>query len=161
MLWGCYTLAGGWCTIENMKQFFFLGRLVKMFYVALVMGVLVRLRGCWNTYPSRRNLLPFHRWTTPSLPNIYLFKSCRQSVPPRVRISFCCVLILAYLLQVRRHVEGQIIVFDDSKLHKAFNDSTGDRLVLIVDMKRPSWIPLGTAEGEHTPELDAFIDAFR
>lgn len=58
-------------------------------------------------------------------------------------------------------MEGQIIVFDDSKLHKAFNDSTGDRLVLIVDMKRPSWIPLGTAEGEHTPELDAFIDAFR
>ena len=63
--------------------------------------------------------------------------------------------------QIRHHAEGEIIVFDDSKMHKAFNDSTGDRLVLIVDMLRPSWIPLGIAEGEHTPELDAFIDAFR
>lgn len=63
--------------------------------------------------------------------------------------------------QVRCHAEGEIIVFDDSKLHKAFNESTTERLVLIVDILRPPGIPLGTAEGGHTPELDAFIDAFR
>ncbi|CAM9506624.1 unnamed protein product, partial [Ectocarpus sp. 8 AP-2014] len=63
--------------------------------------------------------------------------------------------------QVRHHVEGEIIVFDDSKLHKAFNESSGERLVLIVDILRPPGVPLGTADGEHTPELDAFIDAFR
>lgn len=63
--------------------------------------------------------------------------------------------------QVRRHAEGEIIVFDDSKLHKAFNHATRDRLVLIVDILRPPGVPLGTAEGAHTPELDAFIDAFR
>eukprot|EP00752_Nemacystus_decipiens_P001888 g1818.t1 len=63
--------------------------------------------------------------------------------------------------EVRLHAEGEIIVFDDSKLHKAFNESSGERLVLIVDILRPPGIPLGTADGDHTPELDGFIDAFR
>ena len=53
------------------------------------------------------------------------------------------------------------MVFDDSKLHKAFNGCTEERLVLIVDLLRPPGVPLGTADGEHTPELDAFIEAFR
>ena len=39
--------------------------------------------------------------------------------------------------------------------------SDQDRVVLIVDILRPSWIPLGTAEGGHTEELDQFIDMFR
>lgn len=63
--------------------------------------------------------------------------------------------------QVVNHVEGEIVVFDDSKLHRAFNNSTSDRLVLIVDILRPPGIALGTAEGGHTPELDSFINAFR
>ena len=62
---------------------------------------------------------------------------------------------------MQRHVEGEIMVFDDSKLHKAFNGCTEERLVLIVDLLRPPGVPLGTADGEHTPELDAFIEAFR
>ncbi|CAM9689242.1 unnamed protein product [Choristocarpus tenellus] len=62
--------------------------------------------------------------------------------------------------EVRYHVEGEVLVFDDSKLHKAFNESDGDRLVLIVDILRPPGMPLGTAEGGHTPELDNFIAAF-
>lgn len=64
-------------------------------------------------------------------------------------------------VQVQHHAEGEIIVFDDSKLHKAFNESSGERLVLIVDILRPPGIPLGTADGDHTPELDGFINAFR
>ncbi|CAM9300143.1 unnamed protein product, partial [Pylaiella littoralis] len=63
--------------------------------------------------------------------------------------------------EVQHHAEGEIIVFDDSKLHKAFNESSGERLVLIVDILRPPGIPLGTADGDHTPELDDFINAFR
>lgn len=86
------------------------------------------------------------------------------------------------------HVEGEIIVFDDSKIHKAFNlpiekshlvqettfgglptptetstDETQnfDRIVLIIDLIRPSHIPLGGATGQHTQELDSLISAFR
>jgi hypothetical protein len=78
------------------------------------------------------------------------------------------------------HETGKIIVFDDSKIHKAFNvrkgendsdsdsgderpnttDGSADRIVLIVDLMRPSHIPLGNATGGHTAELDTFISAF-
>lgn len=53
---------------------------------------------------------------------------------------------------------GSIICFDDSKVHRAFNYSqTEERVVLIVDLERPSYLPRGTAKGGHTDELDAFI----
>ncbi|CAM9599968.1 unnamed protein product, partial [Heterosigma akashiwo] len=39
--------------------------------------------------------------------------------------------------KVELHEARQINVFDDSKRHKAFNDSAEERLVLIVDLARP------------------------
>lgn len=64
--------------------------------------------------------------------------------------------------EVRYHKQGQIIVFDDSKPHRAFNFSeTTHRTVLIVDLLRPQHIPIGTATGEHTPELDDFVAFFK
>jgi aspartyl/asparaginyl beta-hydroxylase (cupin superfamily) len=64
--------------------------------------------------------------------------------------------------ELQYHQQGQIIVFDDSKPHRAFNYSeTSSRIVLIVDMVRPSYIPVGTATGDHTPELDSFVSMFR
>ncbi|CAM9434867.1 unnamed protein product [Chrysoparadoxa australica] len=62
--------------------------------------------------------------------------------------------------EVCYHTQGDITVFDDSKLHKAFNVSEEDRIVLIVDMARPDTIPTGTARGDRTAELDGFIKAF-
>lgn len=83
---------------------------------------------------------------------------------------------------VQHHQEKEIIVFDDSKVHKAFNvsdeddsdeeggcaaslteegGSSKDRIVLIVDLLRPPHLPLGGATGGHTAELDSFISAFR
>jgi aspartyl/asparaginyl beta-hydroxylase (cupin superfamily) len=53
-----------------------------------------------------------------------------------------------------------VIVFDDSKIHYAFNTTDAERLVLIVDIKRPDHIPMGTAKGGHTSELDDFISRF-
>lgn len=53
---------------------------------------------------------------------------------------------------------GRIICFDDSKVHRAFNYSENEeRIVLIIDLKRPDGLPQGTAIGGHTDELDAFI----
>jgi len=64
--------------------------------------------------------------------------------------------------EIQLHKQGEIIVFDDSKRHKAFNDSKDqERVVLIVDILRPVHIPLGTAKGGHTRELDDFVARFK
>lgn len=61
---------------------------------------------------------------------------------------------------VETHKEGRPLVFDDSKVHRAFNySSTGARVVLILDLARPVYLPIGTATGGHTDELDSFINS--
>ena len=64
--------------------------------------------------------------------------------------------------EVQYHKQGKIVVFDDSRVHRAFNLSeTEERTVLILDMLRPDYIPRGTATGGHTEELDSFVSLFR
>jgi hypothetical protein len=58
---------------------------------------------------------------------------------------------------VETHVQGRALLFDDSKIHRAFNYSNSVRIVLIVDLERPSHLPLGRATGGHSEELDQFI----
>jgi hypothetical protein len=58
---------------------------------------------------------------------------------------------------VETHAVGRPLLFDDSKIHRAFNYSNDARIVLIVDLARPDHLPSGYAEGSHTDELDAFI----
>jgi Aspartyl/Asparaginyl beta-hydroxylase len=63
---------------------------------------------------------------------------------------------------VRRHAYGEMILFDDSKIHRAYNYShTQARTVLILDLLRPEHWPPGTAAGGHSPELDDFIAQFQ
>ena len=60
---------------------------------------------------------------------------------------------------VETHEMGRLQAFDDSKIHRAFNYSpTEDRIVLILDLARPLDLPLGTATGGHSDELDQFIE---
>ena len=61
---------------------------------------------------------------------------------------------------VETHEEGRVICFDDSKVHRAFNYSNEERVVLIIDLARPEGLPLGTATGGHSDELDDFINEF-
>lgn len=59
------------------------------------------------------------------------------------------------------HVEGQILVFDDSRVHSAFNHSnTESRVVLIFDVVRPARALPGSATGGETPELRSLIEYF-
>lgn len=60
---------------------------------------------------------------------------------------------------VETHETGRLLCFDDSKIHRAFNYSREDRIVLILDMVRPPDLPIGTATGGHTEELDVFINS--
>lgn len=56
---------------------------------------------------------------------------------------------------------SDIVIFDDSKIHRAHNYSSWPRVVLILDIERPSSFPGGTATGGHSDELDAFIQHFQ
>lgn len=58
---------------------------------------------------------------------------------------------------VETHQAGRPLLFDDSKIHRAFNYSKKGRIVLIVDLARPTSLPPGYATGGHSEELDAFI----
>lgn len=63
---------------------------------------------------------------------------------------------------VTQHRLGELIVFDDSKKHYAFNSHpTDSRVVLIFDLARPDVMPLGSAKGATTKELMSFIDYFK
>jgi len=79
-------------------------------------------------------------------------------VPPTAEGS--CGLIVDDA--VRHHELGELLVFDDSHLHSAFNNHpTASRTVLIVDIARPSDAPPGTATGGATEELEAFMAYFK
>lgn len=51
------------------------------------------------------------------------------------------------------------IVFDDSLYHSAENKSNKDRIVLIIDIKRPDYLHKGISDIEDTEELQAFIES--
>lgn len=65
---------------------------------------------------------------------------------------------------VETHDEGRVVCFDDSKIHRAYNYSNEERIVLIIDLARRTSghlaLPIGTATGGHTDELDAFVNEF-
>jgi aspartyl/asparaginyl beta-hydroxylase (cupin superfamily) len=64
--------------------------------------------------------------------------------------------------EIRHHATGEILVFDDSKTHSAFNNhASATRVILIVDIARPAGLPLGTATGDTTAELQSFIEYFK
>lgn len=49
--------------------------------------------------------------------------------------------------------QNQIVVFDDSKRHYAENNSSKDRIILIIDIERPDYLPQGTSRVDSTPEI--------
>jgi aspartyl/asparaginyl beta-hydroxylase (cupin superfamily) len=60
------------------------------------------------------------------------------------------------------HKTGDVLVFDDSKHHSAFNHhASATRIILIFDVARPPGLPLGEATGDTTSELQSFIDYFK
>lgn len=61
--------------------------------------------------------------------------------------------------KVRQEV-GKWIIFDDSKEHYADNHSLEDRIVLILDIKRPLNVEIGKSQIEDTKELDIFLKAY-
>mmetsp|Transcript_38967 Transcript_38967/g.39661 ORF Transcript_38967/g.39661 Transcript_38967/m.39661 type:complete len:279 (+) Transcript_38967:107-943(+) len=99
-------------------------------------------------------LVSSHRgWA--DLANHVLRCHCCLHVPPGDK----CGLIVDEEEHI--HKEGEIVVFDDSKYHRAYNKTHEERMVLIVDILRPPDVLPGCAKGGHTSELDKFIDLFK
>ena len=63
--------------------------------------------------------------------------------------------------EIKFHKQNEWIIFDDSKLHYAENKSNNDRIVLIVDIERPSHIKIGESTEEDSKELIDFIEQFK
>jgi aspartyl/asparaginyl beta-hydroxylase (cupin superfamily) len=57
--------------------------------------------------------------------------------------------------------EGKWIVFDDSLYHSASNeDNNNDRIILLLDIKRPKYIEKGVSDCETSKELKNFVSLF-
>ena len=61
---------------------------------------------------------------------------------------------------IHYHNPKDIICFDDSIIHNAFNFSDNERIVLIIDILRPKNIKKGNAPINTTKELKDIIDFF-
>lgn len=81
------------------------------------------------------------------------------TVPTFANGKPCCSMVVGG--ELGPHRERELLVFDDSKLHYAYNKHDEQtRVVLIVDLYRPDHLPRGRAKGGHSDELDEFIDTF-
>jgi aspartyl/asparaginyl beta-hydroxylase (cupin superfamily) len=63
--------------------------------------------------------------------------------------------------EIRYHKNGEWLCFDDSKIHYAHNSSNKDRIVLIVDVQRPSTIAKGTSKAGDTKELLDIVNYYK
>jgi aspartyl/asparaginyl beta-hydroxylase (cupin superfamily) len=59
--------------------------------------------------------------------------------------------------QVREWREGELLIFDDSIEHEAWNESASDRILLIFDIWRPE---LDEAERRAVAALFEAVDAY-
>lgn len=76
-------------------------------------------------------------------------------VPPK-----CFVEVLHdNIWHKKYHKQFEWLIFDDSKMHNAQNLSNEDRMVLLLDVKRPNNIQIGKSEIEDTKELKEIVSS--
>lgn len=84
----------------------------------------------------------------------------RCHLPLHVPSGGACGMVVEE--EVKLHRVGEILMFDDSKVHYAFNShSSESRYVLIFDIVRPPGLPKGLATGSTTDELQGFMAYFK
>jgi beta-hydroxylase len=73
----------------------------------------------------------------------------------------CKLFVIGSSNDIMYQKEGKLIIFDDSLYHSASNEhNTTDRIVLILDIKRPEYIEKGVSDVEDSEELNNFINEF-
>ena len=59
------------------------------------------------------------------------------------------------------HENNKWIIFDDSKMHYAVNNSSKERIILIIDVKRPFNVKKGSSTSEESNELIDLINYYK
>ena len=73
----------------------------------------------------------------------------------------CKVFVMGASNDSMYQEESKWIIFDDSLYHSASNeDNSKDRIILLLDIERPSYIEKGISDIDNSPELNNFIDEF-
>jgi len=73
----------------------------------------------------------------------------------------CKVFVLGNSNDEMIQKEGKWIIFDDSLYHSASNeDEKKDRIILLVDIKRPDFLPKGYSDIQDSDELNNFVAEF-
>lgn len=75
--------------------------------------------------------------------------------------SKCKIFVVGLNNDMMYQKEGKWIIFDDSLYHSASNeDESADRIILLLDIKRPDNIFKGESDIKNSSELNNFIDEF-
>ena len=101
-----------------------------------------------SRFKPNTNLTPHRGWA--KLSNNVLRCHYGIMVPEN-----CIVSVNSRIEQIK---ENEITVFDDSKTHSACNYSNKDRIVLILDITRPSYIKPGDSNVNYSLELNNFVN---
>lgn len=73
----------------------------------------------------------------------------------------CKVFAMGYSNDEMIQKEGKWIIFDDSLYHSASNDDNEkERIILLLDIKRPDNIPKGDSDIKDSDELNKFVEEF-
>jgi hypothetical protein len=73
----------------------------------------------------------------------------------------CKIFVVGSDTDMMYQEEGKWIVFDDSLYHSASNEhKTKDRIILLLDIKRPDNILKGESDVKNSSELNNFINEF-
>lgn len=99
--------------------------------------------------------LEFHKGWAPLSNNVL---RCHLGI--RVPDGRCRIIVKDGDIEYRYQKGDQWLIFDDSLEHSADNNSTEDRVVLILDIERPPHIKKGTSNVEFSPELESFLNEF-
>jgi aspartyl/asparaginyl beta-hydroxylase (cupin superfamily) len=79
----------------------------------------------------------------------------------KVSKSDCKVFVIGSSCDMMIQKEGKWIIFDDSLYHSASNENNEkERIILLIDIKRPLHIYKGESDVEKSPELLDFIKIF-
>ncbi len=93
----------------------------------------------------------------------YILRCHYPIIVPKMKKS--CVIKLAEsyesAFESRYYKKFKWVIFDDSKVHYVENSGESDRIVLLIDIERPSFVEVGKVVGGNSDELFQLVNYFK